>query len=81
MQTDDKGSRVARALQSLQTNVQNAGPAVAASYALIGAILLLGSIGYAVDARYGTDPAFLVTGLLLGVGVGFYQLAKTLWRR
>ena len=51
-----------------------AGPAAAASYTLIGAIILLGGIGYAVDSWQGTSPWGLVIGLLLGVVVGFYEL-------
>ena len=49
-------------------------------YTLIGAILLLGGIGYAVDRWRGTAPWFLVGGLLLGIVVGMYELAKTVWR-
>ena len=52
-----------------------------ASYTLIGAILVLGGIGYALDAWRGTSPWFLLSGLLLGIIVGFYELAKTVWRR
>jgi F0F1-type ATP synthase assembly protein I len=59
----------------------SAGPAMTASYTLLGAILLLGGIGYALDSRLGTSPAFVATGLVLGVVVGLYQLAKMLWRR
>ena len=51
-----------------------------AGYSLIGAILLLGGIGYALDARLGTAPWLLLAGLLLGLIVGFYQLALTVWR-
>jgi F0F1-type ATP synthase assembly protein I len=46
---------------------------------LIGAILLLGGIGYAVDSWRGTSPWFLIGGLLLGIVVGMYELAKTVW--
>jgi F0F1-type ATP synthase assembly protein I len=52
-----------------------------ASYTLIGAIILLGGIGYMVDRWQGTDPWFLLGGLLLGVIVGFYELAKAVWPR
>ena len=38
-------------------------------------------IGYAIDAWRGTSPWFLLGGLLLGIVVGFYELAKTVWRR
>ena len=49
--------------------------------ALIGAILLLGGIGYAIDSWRATGPWGLLVGLLLGLVVGFYELAKTIWRR
>ena len=63
-----------KSAKSLQENVTRAGPAAAASYTLIGAIILLGGIGYAVDAWQGTAPWGLVIGLLVGVVVGFYEL-------
>jgi len=81
MPDPDRLSSLARAMKALQVSVTSAGPAIAASYTLLGSILLLGGIGYAVDSRFSTSPAFTVTGLLLGVGVGLYLLAKMLWRR
>ena len=56
------------------------GPAATASYTLIGAIILLGGIGYAIDTWQGTSPWFLFGGLVLGLTVGFYELAKTIWK-
>jgi F0F1-type ATP synthase assembly protein I len=56
-----------------------AGPAVAAGYTLIGAIVLLGGTGYALDSWLETSPWFLLGGLILGLVVGFYELAKTIW--
>jgi F0F1-type ATP synthase assembly protein I len=47
-----------------------------ASYTLIGAILVLGGIGYALDLWRGSGHWFLLGGLLLGLVVGFYELAK-----
>ncbi len=70
-----------RSAESLQDNVQRAGPAAGASYTLIGAIILLGGIGYAVDQWKGTAPWGLFIGLLLGLIVGFYELAKVVWHR
>lgn len=49
-------------------------------YTLTGAILLLGGIGYALDRWLETSPWLLVSGLILGIVVGFYELAKALWR-
>jgi len=50
-----------RSARALQQNVQRAGPAAGASYTLIGAIILLGGIGYGLDVWLGTSrPWFLV---------------------
>jgi len=69
-----------RGLKALQETVVRSGPAALASYTLIGAIVLLGGIGYAIDIWRGTSPWFLLSGLMLGLVVGFYELAKTIWR-
>jgi F0F1-type ATP synthase assembly protein I len=81
MPKDKRGSFLSRSTRSFQENVERAGPAAGASYGLIGAIILLGGIGWAVDEWRGTSPWFLLTGLLLGLIVGFYELAKTVWRK
>jgi F0F1-type ATP synthase assembly protein I len=70
-----------RSARSLQENVERAGPAAGASYSLIGAIIVLGGIGYAVDRWRGTSPWFLIGGLMLGLIVGFWGLARTVWRQ
>jgi F0F1-type ATP synthase assembly protein I len=69
-----------RGLKALQTTVNRSGPAAMVSYTLIGAIILLGGIGYVIDEWQGTSPWFLLGGLFLGFVVGFYELAKALWR-
>ncbi len=71
----------ARSAKSLQDNVTRAGPAASASYTLIGAIILLGGIGYGIDAWQGTAPWGVFVGLLLGIVVGFYELVRTIWPR
>jgi F0F1-type ATP synthase assembly protein I len=78
---DDGDRTLQRSLKAFQDNVRRAGPAAAAGYTLIGAIILLGGIGYAVDSWRGTSPWFLLSGLLLGVVVGLYELARTVWPR
>jgi F0F1-type ATP synthase assembly protein I len=69
----------AGSLKALQTTISRSGPAATVSYTLIGAIVLLGGIGYALDAWQGTSHWFLFGGLILGLIVGFYELAKTIW--
>lgn len=70
-----------RSLNRFQEGVRTSGPAASASYSLIGAIILLGGIGYAVDSWRGSSPWGLVVGLVFGLIVGFYELAKAVWRR
>jgi len=68
-------------MEAFQETVRKSGPAAMGSYSLIGAILLLGGIGYAVDRWRGTSPWFLLAGLVLGLIVGFYELARTVFKR
>lgn len=81
MPDDARGLFLARSAKVLQDNLRRSGPAAVASYSLIGAILLIGGIGYALDRWIGTSPWFLIVGLFTGIIVGFYELAKTVWRR
>ena len=82
MADDDRESPLTRTTRALQNNAEQAGPAAGASYTLIGAILLLGGIGYAVDSWRGTSSHwFLLGGLMLGIIVGMYELAKTVFKR
>ncbi len=70
-----------RYAKALRDNVTRAGPIAAASYTLIGAIIVLGAIGYGLDRWRGTSPWFLLAGLLVGIIVGFVELARVVWRR
>jgi F0F1-type ATP synthase assembly protein I len=81
--TDDRDRRglLVSASRYFQRNLSNSAPVAAASYTLIGAIILLGALGYGADAWLGTSPWLLLIGLLLGIVVGFYELARTVWGR
>jgi ATP synthase protein I len=68
-------------LGGLQDSINRSGPAASVSYTMIGAIVILGGVGYAVDRWRGTSPWGLIGGLLLGLIVGFYELAKSIWPR
>jgi len=81
MSNKDNKPFLARSLQYMQEGIRQAGPAAAAGYTLLGAIVLLGGIGYAIDKWRGTSPWCLVIGLLLGLVVGFFELAKVIWRK
>jgi len=77
----DRELFVERAAKSFQEALTQAGPVALAGYTLIGAILVLGGIGYALDAWRGGGHWFLLGGLFLGIIVGFYELAKTVFHK
>jgi F0F1-type ATP synthase assembly protein I len=79
MSGDEQVRFLARSLKFLQENLRRSGPQVVAGYTLLAALLLCGGIGYALDAWRGTSPWFLVAGLLLGIIVGFFELARIVW--
>lgn len=72
---------LADASKSLQETVTRSVSAASVGYTLIGAIVVLGGLGYAFDNWRGTAPWGVFTGLMLGIVVGFYELMKTMWRR
>jgi|SoiMetStandDraft_2_1073263.scaffolds.fasta_scaffold1125910_1 F0F1-type ATP synthase assembly protein I len=71
----------ARSLRFLQENLSRGEPRILASYALIGAVMAFGGLGYILDRFADAAPWFLVTGLLVGASIGFYNLVRTAWRR
>jgi hypothetical protein len=73
---NDSRFSFARSIQVFQENVSRAGPAATASYSLIGAIVVLGGLGYAADRWFGSAPWGAFAGLMLGLVVGFYELVK-----
>jgi len=83
MPKSDKGQpfSYSKAARSLQENASRSGSAAAVSYTLIGAIILLGGVGYGFDVWRGTSPWGVFIGLMSGIVVGFYELIKTTWRR
>ena len=81
MSQKNRSFSLKRATRALQDNVGRSSSAAGASYTLVGAILVLGAIGYAADQWRGTSPWLLLTGLLMGIVVGFYELVNTTWPR
>ena len=70
-----------RSTAEFQRRAEQAAPAAGAGYTLIGAIMLLGLIGYGVDRWRDTSPWFLVGGLVRGGFVEVYARANTRWKR
>jgi F0F1-type ATP synthase assembly protein I len=77
---DRSTSDRARANEALQDSLTRAEPRIVASYALIGAILLFGGIGYGIDRWTSSSPWGLLTGLLAGCLIGFANLLVSLRR-
>jgi F0F1-type ATP synthase assembly protein I len=65
----------------LQRNLIQSGPAASASYTLIGSVIIFCIIGYYIDNRYNTMPWLTLLGIIIGLVIGFYELAKTLWAK
>jgi F0F1-type ATP synthase assembly protein I len=80
---DKRSSLLARLTQSLPGTVRPTdSSAMMASYTLIGSIIVFGGLGAGLDRWLSTSPWFLLGGLLLGLIVGFYELAKAVfWRQ
>jgi F0F1-type ATP synthase assembly protein I len=77
---DQHLSMEADAVESMQNNLRRGEPAIFASYALIGAILLMGAAGFVADRYMGSGPWGLLAGLLVGLCVGLYAVARVLRR-
>ncbi len=60
--------------------LRQAAPTMAAVWVLTGAVLLLGFGGRWLDARFGSGPWLTTIGLLVGVVVGMYELARVALR-
>ncbi|MFQ5737405.1 MAG: AtpZ/AtpI family protein [Acidobacteriota bacterium] len=72
---------MAKSLEFFQKNLQKAGPAAGASSTLLGALLVFGAAGYFLDRWLDRSPWFLLTGLLVGLVIGFYELARAVWKK
>ena len=77
---DERDPFLGKSLRYMQENIRRAGPAAAASYTLIGSILLLGGGGAVIDRWQDRAPRGLIVALLLGVVVGLYEVAKAVWK-
>lgn len=76
-----KLSQISNSFTYLQKIIKQSGPAMSASYSLIAAVILLGAIGYLIDRWQDSSPIFLLAGLLLGIIVGLYEVAKVIWTK
>jgi F0F1-type ATP synthase assembly protein I len=66
----------ARSTQSFEDTLDRSAPAFFASYGLVGAILLIGAIGYVLDWWLGTTEWLLSAGLAASLMLGFFGLLR-----
>ena len=52
-----------------------------ASYGIIGAIMVFGTLGYLLDRWLGTAPWLLLVGLATGAAIGFFGLVSAVRHR
>ena len=76
-----KINNLANSFNYLQKIIKQSGPAMGASYTLIGSVLILGALGYFIDKWRDSSPLFLILGLVIGIIVGFYEIAKIIWKK
>ena len=55
--------------------------AIGASYSVLGALAFFGFGGYWLDRYRGNENFWLIIGLLLGVVIGMYELAKYIFKK
>ena len=77
----NKNQTMAGANESMQRNLVRSEPIIFASYALLGAILLFGAIGYLLDYWLDSRPWLLLFGLLTGLAIGFFGLVRAIRQR
>lgn len=68
-------------MQYFQKIVKDSGPAAAASYSLIGGVIIFVLLGYFLDEWLNTKPWLMLIGLTIGLSAGFYEIAKTIWHK
>ena len=54
---------------------------MAAASTMTGCVLGLGAIGYFIDQKFGWPQYGVLTGALLGVVIGMYELYKSLYMK
>ena len=69
-----------KSFEYFQKVVKEAGPAATASYALLVSLIIFILIGWYIDLSRDSSPWGVIIGMLSGLVIGFYQLAKIIWK-
>lgn len=63
------------------SRLKSSGPAADAGWTLSGSVIACLLFGYMLGEYFGANPAATIIGLFVGIVVGFYNLAKLMWRK
>tara|TARA_B100001996_G_scaffold379693_1_gene365857 strand:- start:198 stop:446 length:249 start_codon:yes stop_codon:yes gene_type:complete len=69
-----------KSLKSFQKIIIQSNKASTASYTLIASLIIFILGGNYIDTLYGSSPKGLILGLCFGLAIGFYNLAKVIWK-
>ena len=75
------GSDLGKSFAYFQKILQQSGPEASASYGLLASVLIFTFLGWYIDAYNGSSPKGVLSGLAIGLIVGFYHLLKTIRTR
>ena len=79
--TDESEKYLSQSLKQFQRFVRKSGPSASAAYTLLAAFLFLGGLGFYGDYYFNPSPLFILIGLSLGLIIGFYELAKSVFKK
>jgi F0F1-type ATP synthase assembly protein I len=68
-------------IRGFGSRLKSSGPAADAGWTLSGSVLACLLVGYMLGNYFGANPAATIIGLFVGIVVGFYNLAKVMWRK
>ena len=77
---DHKVDFTQKTLKSIQKIILQSSKASAASYTLMASLIIFIFGGNYFDAFYDSSPFGLISGMCIGLAIGFYNLAKIIWK-
>jgi F0F1-type ATP synthase assembly protein I len=78
---DESENSLVQSLKQFQRFVRKSGPSASAAYTLLASVLFLGGSGFYADYYFNSSPFFILIGLSLGLIIGFYGLAKSVFKK
>ena len=80
IQKDPKSDFIKNTVLGFQNIIKQSSRAASASYTLLASLVIFMFVGNYIDGIYNSSPNGIILGLCLGLFVGFYNLAKAIWK-